>query len=160
MFHVEHFQPMNYLPLDFIATAKANGLCEQYAARIANARSKRQLVDIALDENGVEWLAQCLHEGWGIDSRYIAEHFAAFNCGKYVWQKYLLTSAMFVMPQATEIEISTTQALIAGFNGVVKIPENTCCVIYAVDSDFNVEGGVAYAKSYNSRIGGNVKLRC
>lgn len=160
MFHVERIsRVMNYLPHIFLDNAKAHGLCAQYAEKIASARTKKALVDIALDANGVEWMAQSIAEGWGLDPHFIAEHFAAFNNARYVWRRGELSSAMFVFPQSREIEINTTQALLVGCEGIVRIPENCVCAIYCVDCDFDVEGGTAYAKIYNSRVGGNAKLR-
>lgn len=160
MFHVErNSRAMNYLPLGFLDNAKAHGLCTQYAEKIASARTKKALVDIALGANGVEWMAQSIAEGWGLDPHFITEHFAAFNNARYVWRRGVLSSAMYVFPQFREIKISTTQALLVGFEGVVRIPENRMSALYCVDCDFNVEGGTAYAKTYNSRVGGNAKLR-
>ena len=150
---------MKFLPPNFLDNATAHGLCAQYAEKIAGARSKKSLVDIALDANGVEWMAQSIAEGWGLDPHFIAEHFAAFNNARYVWRRGELSAAMFVLPQLREIDINTTQALLVGFKGIARIPENTICAIYCVDCDFDVEGGTAFVKKYNSRVGGNAKFR-
>lgn len=131
---------------NFIRNAKRLGLCAEYTGRWEECRSKKQLVDVALDANGLPYMAESIAKGWGISAEYIAREFAQFNNGQYV-RKDGYSSAMYVLPTDDEIHINTTAALIAGFNGSISV-DRRMCELYIADSNVNIATNGAYVRVY------------
>lgn len=103
-----------------------------------NAKSKKQLIDLALSARGLGYVARATAQGWGLDPNYIAEEFAPFNNGAYVRTLDGFTSALFCLPPEESIRITTTATLIIGFRGKVFVPRP--CELYLVNSDVAVVG--------------------
>lgn len=136
----------------FKENAKQHGICEMLNDW-DNARSKKALMDVALSIRGIEYLSRAIAEGWGISKDVIQSEFAPFLNGKYVRSKDGYTSSIYCgnTHQKDSINISTTVALIIGFNGVITPPP--ICEIYLVDSSVRLRGdGGALVYLYNSNI--------
>ena len=62
----------------------ANGLlCSEYAERVRNAKSKKQLFDACADANGVSFLAEMREKGHPLAYEIIWEDFSRYINGKY-----------------------------------------------------------------------------
>lgn len=62
----------------------ANGLlCSEYAERVRNAKSKKQLFDACADANGVSFLAEMREKGHPLAYETIGEDFSRYINGKY-----------------------------------------------------------------------------
>jgi hypothetical protein len=62
----------------------ANGLlCEEYAERVRNAKSKKQLFEICCDANGVSFLPEMTAKGYSLDYELIWAEFDRYINGKY-----------------------------------------------------------------------------
>lgn len=135
----------------FKANAQSHGICEMLEDW-NNAKSKKQLMDVALSIRGIEYLAIAIAQGWGISPEVIVRDFPMFINGKYIRNdKY--TSAIYCRPPEDKIEITTTAALIIGYDGIVTIPKNHICELYLCQSKVQIQGegkGVAY--KYDSVI--------
>lgn len=115
--------------LDFKREAIAKGLCKQYRTRWDNAQSKKDLMDIALDANGIEYMAEMLNEGWGLTPGYICKEFADYINGRYEKSYNGYKTAMYVMYDG-ELTASCTAYLLASCNMKVVIPENCVCRLF------------------------------
>ena len=47
------------------------GLCEKYKDKWDSCKDKKELIDLVLDSNGVEFLADAMTFGWGVSSEFI-----------------------------------------------------------------------------------------
>ncbi len=107
------------------------GLCGEYKAKWDNARGKKDLVDIALDSNGVEWICQMAE--MGVLTKEIAlSDFGNYINGKYVRNKGGYTSEVYAYYDGT-VTMRTTLLVVMGCDVEVIVPENsigriyTCC---------------------------------
>ena len=133
----------------FLEEAKARGLCKEYTEMVDKAGSKKALLDIALDPNGIEYVCKAVCKGY-LDADYISEAFAPFNNGRYV-KNVGYTSSMYCQPTTELLETKTTATLIIGYRGRVVIPH--ICELYLCNSEVSIEGeGTALCYLYNSKI--------
>lgn len=128
---------------NFLRNAKRLGLCEEYTDKWTSAKSKKQLIDIALDANGLSFVANAVAKGY-LTAEYICEAFAPFNNGKYVRDKDGYTSAMYCScgkdGDLAEINATTTAILAIGFIGTINIPKNRICEIHLVNCKCYIKG--------------------
>lgn len=69
--------------LDYISNIEASGLlCEEYAERVRNAKSKKRLFDLVCDANGVSWLPEMRAKGFPLEYQTIHEEFGRYINGK------------------------------------------------------------------------------
>lgn len=137
----------------FKDNAKKHGICDMLKDW-ENARSKKQLMDVALSIRGIEYLCNAIAQGWGISPEVIAEEFAPFNNGRYVRDKDGYTSCMYCRPEE-DIHVTTTAALIIDCKKEIII-DKPVCEIYLVDSKVKITGeGRAKVYLYNSEITNN-----
>lgn len=61
-------------------------LCEDYSSRIAKAKSKRQLVDLGLDANGISYLCEMQQKGCPLPYETILSEFKNFINGNYIFE--------------------------------------------------------------------------
>lgn len=137
---------------EFITKAKRLGLCQEYTDMVDKAGSKLAFMQIALDANAMPWMAESICRGWGLTPEYIAKEFAPFNNGKYV-RDDVYTSAMYCRPPEDTIEITTTAALVIGFNGTIRV--NRPCELYICKSSVNIvsaEYNFVRVYAYDSKI--------
>lgn len=123
----------------FKEQAKKHGICDMLQDW-DNARSKKQLIDIALSIRGIEYIAHSIAEGWGLDPLYISKEFAPFNDAKYIREADGYTSALYCLPEDIDVTIKTTTALIIAHDGVITIPKNHICELYICKSDVIIQG--------------------
>lgn len=115
--------------LAFKRNAALLGLCDKYKAEWNEAKDKKDLVDMALDANGVEFMARSVAEGWGLSKDYILENFGDYVNEKYVRDKGGYTSKMYV-DYGGDIFQPATLNLLIGCNTSVLVPESSVCKIY------------------------------
>lgn len=115
--------------LAFKRNAALLGLCDRYRAAWDGAEGKRDLVDLALDTNGVEFMARSVAEGWGLSKDYILGNFGDYVNEKYVRDKGGYTSKMYV-DYGGDIFQPATLNLLVGCNTSVLVPEGSVCKIY------------------------------
>lgn len=61
-------------------------LCEDYSSRIAKAKSKKQLVDLGLDANGISYLCEMQQKGCALPYETILSEFKNFINGNYIFE--------------------------------------------------------------------------
>jgi hypothetical protein len=82
--------------LSFKRNALRLGLCDEYRRRWDACRTRRELVDMALDSNGIEFVADSLAFGWGLDIACVKSRFGDFINGGYVRCGDGYTSELYV----------------------------------------------------------------
>lgn len=133
----------------FKANAQSHGICEMLDDW-NNAKSKKQLIDVALSIRGIEYIATAIAQGWGISPDVIERDFPMFINGRYTRDKDGYTSQMYCRYEG-KIDITTTAALIIGFDGVIKADRP--CELYIVNSTAMITGnGIPKVYAYNSKI--------
>ena len=60
-------------------------LCDEYKNLVCNAASKRQIMDIVLDANGISFLQEMQSEGHALPYEYILEKFGPYLNGRYIY---------------------------------------------------------------------------
>ena len=127
------------------------GLCGQYKSMWDACRSKKDLIDMALDANGVEFMADSIEFGWGLSKEYLMKEFGDFVNGKYQRNKGGYKSRMYV-GYKEDITIDSTITLLVGCKGKVIVPCGMVGNIYICGGcDIDVKNdGVVYLYAYGS----------
>ena len=115
--------------LAFKRNAVLLGLCDEYKAAWNSVKSRKDLVDLALDANGVKFMAESVAEGWGLSKEYILENFGDYVNEGYVRDKGGYTSKMYVDYGGDIFQLATLNLLV-GCNTSVLVPEGSVCKIY------------------------------
>ena len=146
--------------LKFKRNAVMLGLCGEYKSRWDSAKSKQDLMDIALDANGVEMLCDAAAFGWGMDIQYMKNAFSEYINGNWKRKKDGYTSCLYVLHDGV-IEQECTITAIISCNGEFHVPKGKACKLYVSgDSNINVTGeGDCYVYLYGDcKVTGNRKL--
>lgn len=126
-----------------ILTLKRNavmlGLCDEYKAKWDEVTDKRELVDVGLDANGVDFLCASCSGGWGLTTGFIRENFAGFINGHYTRNKDGYTSELYVGYRGAILQSSTITTVLGG-QIEIMIPKINICKIYvAAGSDVTIK---------------------
>lgn len=90
--------------------------------------SKKQLMDMALDSNGIGYVCNSIANGWGISPDEICKRFSSFINDKYISQQKGYTSKMYCKYNGYILANTT---LIAVINSDVNITlTNSICQVY------------------------------
>lgn len=134
---------------EFLAKAKRLGLCKEYTAKVNNAGSKKQLVDVAMDANGLSWICSSIARGWGLSPEYISQNYAPFLNGRYVFDGNGYSSTIYC--QNNHVNVNTTAAAIIDCQGTINVKR--VCELHIANSRVTITGNarcVVYL--YNSTI--------
>lgn len=116
--------------LQFKRNAVFLGLCDEYKKKWDACGDKQALVDMALDSNGVEFMADSIAFGWGLSKDFLLKEFGDFTNGKYQCHKNGYTSEMYIGAHGV-IEVKSTLILVAYCTGIkICIPEHMACKVY------------------------------
>lgn len=136
------------------------GLCGQYKTMWDACRNKKDLMNMALDANGVEFMADSIAFGWGLSKEYLMKEFGDFINGKYQRNKGGYKSRMYVGYEG-DITIDSTITLLVGCKGKVIVPCSMVGNIYICGGcDIDVKNdGVVYLYTYadNNKVHKNGK---
>lgn len=117
--------------LQFKRNATILGLCGEYKKKWDECNTKQDLVDMALDSNGVEFMADSIAFGWGLSKDYLLREFGKYANGAYKCHEgggY--TSEMYVGAHGT-LKSGTAILLVAYCDDLkIVIPEYAFCRIY------------------------------
>ena len=117
---------------------KSEVLCGAYTQKVLEAQSKRQIIDICLDANGIEWLPKMDAMGNALPYSVILKEFKRYINGNYV-ASYTNekgngydSSLYCCFSDGDRIDINTTLACLLGCSNVsVHIRENDFVHLYA-----------------------------
>ena len=108
-------------------------VCEQYKSKISGALSKKQIMDIFLDANGIPFLCEMSSNGNALPYEVILSEFKSYINGRYasVHGESGYTSSVYCCySDETSIEIETTQTLFLGCSLNVSVKANDYVRIY------------------------------
>ena len=105
------------------------GLCGEYKDRWDKCSNKKELIDLALDSNGVEFLADAITFGWGCSQEFLLNEFADFINGRYQRKKNGYTSELYVHLKGTII-LQSTITLVVGGDADIIVPDNFVGKLY------------------------------
>lgn len=116
--------------LQFKRNAIHLGLCGKYKNLWDACSSKSELVRLALDGNGIEFMSDSIAFGWGLSRDYLMKEFGEFMNGAYRCQERGYTSEMYVGARGVVI-VSSTLVLAAYCDGLeLLVPEHMACKVY------------------------------
>ena len=95
------------------------GLCEKYKDKWDSCKDKKELIDLVLDSNRVEFLADAMTFGWGVSSEFILREFSDFINGRYQRKKDGYTSELYVKPRGVIRLRSTITVIVSGSANVI-----------------------------------------
>lgn len=145
--------------LTFKRNAKLLGLCGAYKDKWDSADCKYALMDIALDSNGCEMLADACAFGWGMDMLYMKRTFADYINGKWKRDKDGYSSCLYVDYNG-QIEQSCTITTVLSSKVTFNVPKGRVCKLFVSGgTEVNITGeGVCYVYSYGeNKISGVFK---
>ncbi len=121
---------------------QTGNLCGNYTDKVMSAKSKKQVLDICLDSNGVSFLPQMQEKGMPLPYETIAKEFANYINGKYIAEFRNekgngYTSCIYCCYDEHDITIKTTLTCIMGGSHYIHIQENDFVKIYA-DNNTNL----------------------
>lgn len=99
------------------------GLCGEYKKKWDACTSKKELIDLVLDSNGVEFLADAITFGWGCSQEFLLREFSDLINGKYQRKKDGYTSELYVHHN-NMIVLRSTITLVAGSNADIVVPDD------------------------------------
>ena len=106
------------------------GLCGQYKDKWDGCCDKRALVNMALDSNGIEFMADSIAFGWGLSKEYLQGEFGEFMNGLYQCREKGYTSEMYIGAHGV-VSVKSTLVLVGYCKDLeIHIPEHTVCRIY------------------------------
>lgn len=149
--------------LTFKRNAMMLGLCGAYKEKWDAATSKDALMEIAIDSNGCEMLADACAFGWGMDMSYMKRTFSEYINGKWKLDKNGYSSCLYVDYNG-HIEQSCTITTVLASKIVFNVPKGSVCKLYVSSgSEVSITGeGVCYVYSYGeNKVSGNYKkMQC
>lgn len=119
--------------LDLKRKALAMGLCGKYNEKWADATTQKELVDLATDINGADFLCASVAKGWGLSRDFLLQNFGDYINGRYVsahGEKKDYTSEVFIGCDG-EIRARTTIIIVLYSDVTVYVPKNHACRIFA-----------------------------
>lgn len=121
------------------------GLCGEYKGKWDSCITKKELVDMALDSNGVEFMADSMAFEWGLSKEYLQREFEEYMNGLYQRSGNGYTSEMYVGAHGI-MKLKSTITLIAYCDGLeIDVPEHFIGKVYVCGgSNVKIEnkGGV------------------
>ena len=122
----------------------AGQLCAGYQTKVLDAISKKEVMDIVLDANGVSYLLEMQERGLGLPYETIISEFRPYINGRYVGEFKNekgngYTSKIYCCySDNKDIVADTTALVLLGCNNTIDIPENAFVKIYA-DKNCDIE---------------------
>lgn len=111
----------------------AMGLCGEYKDKWANATTPKDLVNMAADVNGADFLCASVSKGWGLSKDFLLNNFNGLINGDYVAKcgnRNGYTSEIYIGHKG-DITVRTTILIVLYSDVVVHIPVNHVCRIFA-----------------------------
>lgn len=113
----------------FRENAASQNLCSEYLSKWNDRLSRKQLVDLALDSKGADYVCDAIAKGWGVSPEFISTKLSAYINGKYISQKDGYDSALYCCYKGNIIA-NTTIIILIDCDVEIDIPENHICKIY------------------------------
>lgn len=112
-------------------------LCGEYTSKVDDAKSKKRLMDIVLDANGVSWLCEMDAKGMPLPYETILREFKGYINARYIAEYKNekgngYSSALYCcFSDSSDINIETTLTTVLGCKADVWVGANDFVKIYA-----------------------------
>lgn len=121
----------------------AGFLCGAYTNKVNDAKSKKQLIDVCFDANGINFLCEMQEKGVPLPYETICREFASYINGRYVAEYrnekgHGYTSKLYCRYNEPEIVVDTTVCSILGYKGTIVVAKNNYAKIY-IDKNCDVK---------------------
>ena len=118
-------------------------LCGNYTDKVNEAKSKKQLMQIVLDANGVNFLMEMQEKGMPLPYETITTEFGAYINGRYIAEYKNekgngYTSCLYCCHDKDNIFVDTTLCSVLGYTGRIVIAKNNFAKIY-LDKNCDVQ---------------------
>lgn len=128
----------------FRADAEKHGLCAKYAVLWNKAKTVEELQELALDMQGLEFIAKAYAEGWGLPLEYARTVFPEIVTGKAVGRHDNYTTQMF-FEREENIMAKEDVILLVNCKCAVIIGDNDVkTIMVSGDSDITVINDTGY----------------
>lgn len=114
----------------FRDNANDNGICADKAHVWDNCVNKKELMDLALSAQGLDYVANAVGQGWGISPQVIRERFGSFNNGRYVYHSKSGYSTAMYCGYKGKVLCELTAMLIIDSDIELEIPSYCICELY------------------------------
>lgn len=119
--------------LELKRKALAMGLCGDYKEKWGNSTTHRDIIHLATDVNGADFLCASAEKGWGLSKDFILQNFPEYINGKYIARQGKdkgYTSEIFI-GYSGKITARTTILIVLYSDATVQVPKNHVCKIFA-----------------------------
>ena len=142
----------------FRENADREGICKELSRQWDRCANKKQLMDVALCAQGLDYMAYSIAAGWGISPREIQSKFGSFNNGRYVYYSPAGYTSTMYCGFAGMVSVETTALLVIDCDIELDIPSWHICEVYATGrSRLRLKGGgrcvvIAYGSAENIEV--------
>ncbi len=137
--------------LDFKRNAESHNVCGKYKQKWDKAENLEELMKVALDIQGIEYLSKSISEGWGLSPEYISHHFRKYINGEYLHTSEKGYTSEMICNFQGEVTIKATNTILIDSECIVNIPQGHLCNLYVTGKSsiviFN-EDGYAHVIQY------------
>lgn len=119
--------------LELKRKALAMGLCGEYKNKWSNATTTKDLVNMAADINGADFLCSSVAKGWGLAKDFLLNNFNGLINGDYVARcgnDNGYTSEIYIGHKG-DITVRTTILIVLYSDVTIHVPINQVCRIFA-----------------------------
>ena len=126
----------------FRANANKEGICEKYALLWDEAKSKKQLMDVALSASGADFICDAIAKGWGLSSEEIIRRFGRYINGVYTYEAASGYTSVLYCKYYGSIEADDTLIILIDCDVTINVPDWAVCSIYATGfTNVSIVGG-------------------
>lgn len=126
----------------FRSNATREGICEDYSVLWDKAGSKKQLMDIALTVQGIDYLCYAIANGWGISPEEISTRFEKYINGAYTYEDESGYTSTMYCEYYGSIEAEETILMLVNSDVTVSVPDWHVCDIFATGiTNISIIGG-------------------
>ena len=118
--------------------------CDAYTGKLNSSVSKKDIIDVCLDANGITFLCDMQAKGFPLPYENILREYGAYINGRYkaVYKdengKQLYTSCMYIGVD-TSIVVDTTVTVLFDCKGVVEVPaDKHAILVLGYGSDISI----------------------
>lgn len=113
----------------FRENASEQNLCSEYSSKWNDRLSRKQLVDLALDSKGADYVCDAIAKGWGVSPEFISTKLSAYINGNYMSNQNGYTSKMYCGYNG-HVFANTTLIVLINSDVTVEVPDYSICEIY------------------------------
>lgn len=114
----------------FRENANREGICVDKAHIWDRCTNKKDLMDLALSAQGLDYVANAVSKGWGISPNVIKDKFGSFNNGRYVYNSPTGYRTAMYCGYKGKVLCELTALLIIDSDIELELPSYAICELY------------------------------